>query len=741
MRTLICALLLLVQPLHAAAATEDIPFLVRHTDVSTKRGSHNSVFSAARDADGFIWLATLRGVYVYDGYLVRPVLEDVLQGTAINDMRIDSGDVLWLATNSGVLAYPLKTGKPRWHRRGEDNGGLISDTVTTLYEDKRGTVWAGTASGERPNDGREGAPFAGLHRYEPSFDRFELVHAIRQNPEGKISVRDIAEDANRNLWIATNQGVHRLNGNLGPATFIPTSTGEPYSARRIAFDGAGNLWVSWPGRGLLTLPANARHEELASVEGLGVRHVLDLSGDSEGDIWICSSTGLYRHAHKEGRFYRHPFIFQDRPVRELKAVTFLTETTPRSFWIGTINQGVLHHAAHSGAAIIELAAPYEGGERQILDVNHVLTAPDGRIYVGSEKGGVFRSTEPVRSGRLTLSPRLAMEPFLEGHKAKALDWADGSLLCGLDNALLRVDPEGKAELVQTFPSPETIFEDKDIEHIAPVGGGRIWFASKFTLFSWAPGEAVARFEARQPGNAPIIVLEHEGTVLRIATSTAITEIDTVSGRQSRIDIPASAWAGDATLRSMLVQPDGTTWLGTTRSVFRFKRGSTELVPILAAGQSPIANALSFWADDSGNVWLHTQEKIYSVRLGSTRAMEALLGAGHPSLSISSSPAPLGGTSLAYGHSQGLLLAVPERLLTQPVLTPKISEVRIFGRPLPASPLGRVSDKLELDHRQNYLTFSFSVPEPLALHPPRFFYFLEGVDSTWNDSGSQTTVSY
>jgi diguanylate cyclase (GGDEF)-like protein len=741
MRTLICALLLLAHPLCAAAAIEDIPFLVRHTDVSPKRGSHNSVFAAARDADGFIWLATLKGVYVYDGHLVRPVLEDVLQGTAVNDMHIDSGDVLWLATNSGVLAYPLKTGKFRWHRSVRGDNGLISNTVTTLFEDRRGTLWAGTASRRHAEDGGDGDAFAGLHRYEPSFDRFEQVDAVRQSPIGKISVRDICEDANRNLWIATNQGLYRLNGNRGPAALIPSSTGEPYSVRRVAFDGAGNLWANWPGRGLLTMPANARKEELARVAELKVKHILDLYADSEGDIWICSIKGLYRLAHREGRFYRHPFIFQERPVRELEAVTFIAETTSRSFWIGTINQGVLHHATHSGAAIIELAAPDQEGERQVFDANHVLTAPDGRVYVASEKGDVFRSRGPVSSDRLTLSPKLAMDPFVEGHKVKALDWADGFLLCGLENALLRVDPEGETELVQTFPDPEKIFEDKDIEHIAPAEGGRIWFASKFAVFSWAPGEAVARLEARQPGNEPIIALEHDGPTLRIAKATSITEIDTVSGRQTRIDIPASAWDGDATLRSVLVQPDGTIWIGTSRSAFRFKRGFTQLSPILAAGQRPIANVLSFWPDDAGNVWLHTQEKIYSVKAGSTRAVEALLGAEHPSLSISSPPAPLAGNALAYGHSKGLLLAVPARLLTQQVCEPKISEVRIFGRPLPASPLGRVSGNLELDHRQNYLTFSFSVPEPLALQPPRFFYFLEGVDSTWNDSGSQTTVSY
>lgn len=82
-----------------------------------------------------------------------------------------------------------------------------------------------------------------------------------------------------------------------------------------------------------------------------------------------------------------------------------------------------------------------------------------------------------------------------------------------------------------------------------------------------------------------------------------------------------------------------------------------------------------------------------------------IGAGHPGSSITAPPVVLD-QMLVYGHSDGLLLVDPQKLLSRPPTRPKISEVRIFERKVPATPLGRMPGNLELDHLQNFLTFSF-----------------------------------
>lgn len=741
MRILVFALLLLIGP-GQAAAFEDIPLDVRQVDVSPKRASHNGVFASAQDSDGYIWLASLRGMNVYDGNVVRPVLEDILRGTRIHDIHIDSDDVLWVATNSGVLAYELKTQNYRWHHAGDD-GGLLSNTVHCIYEDKRGTLWVGTANGDSRTGGWENESRIGLHRYEPSFGRFERVDVLDQASLAKNSIFDIAEDANRNMWVATDLGVYRLTGNQRPSTFVPLSTGDAYSAKSITFDGSGNLWAcvnSNKSNRLWTLPASATHTALIPAPEINAKLFFDLYTDVQGNVWICTNSGLFRYAHQEARFFRHPLIFNDPALRIPDYIVSIMETSSRTMWIGTINMGVLQYAPHSGASIVELTSSASKNDRPFSSILSLVSAPDSRIYIAPKSGGIYR-TDPATTSRLFLSPRLEATPFFKGDNIKSMAWTgDNSLVCGLNNAILRIDAEQNVERVQVVSNPDTIFADKDVEYISPMPDGNIWFASKYLLYSWTPGEAAPRLQMHPTGTA-ITHLAQAGDILWVAHGANITRIDTRTETQSPLNVPAGAWADNATVKTIMVEHPETMWIGTTQSVFRFDLRSGALAPILTAGQERIPNALSFWPDDNGNVWLHTQEKIFCVPRGSSKADEKLLGASHPSASISASPAPLSEHALVYGYTDGLLLIDSDRLFTDPSTPPKISEIRVFGKPLPASPLGRMADNLELGYLQNYLTFTFSVPEAKALHLPRYFYLLEGVDSSWNDSGLQTSVSY
>lgn len=744
MRTLILALILLISPI-VAGAFEDIPLGVDQIDVSAKRASYNTVIGAAQDSEGFIWLAAIPGLYVYDGNLVRPVLEDILGGTRIRDLHIDSADTLWLGTNSGILSYSLKTQTARWHRATNSTGGLTSDTTHTIYEDSRGTLWVGTAGWKSQEHETGEEATSALHRYEPSFDRFERADNLALGLNDRAAILHIREDANRNLWLATDTGLYRLNGNQGPATFIPLSSHEGYSAKNIAFDSSGNLWVSVSKRGLWTLPAGSARMELHQATDIPGEHIQDLLTDSEGDILICSNRGLFRYAAKEGRFYRHPFVFSEPSRPGSEYVMSALETSSGNLWIGTVNQGVLRHTAHPGARIAKLSVDDASAgppPAALSDILHVAVSPDSRVYASPKSGGIFRSRVPITANRLNYSSRIDFEPFLEKVRVKSMDWAqDGSLVCGLHNEVLRITPDGAMDRLLVERNPEAVFSDMDIEHLACMDDGSVWFATKFQLFSWKPGSPAKKSEELKPEGGPISCLHRFENTVWVGHGQDITIIDAVTGQRTRLDVPQAAWADKATIKGILVENAATAWLATTENVFRLDRRTGNLTPALTRARQRIAPALSLWRNPDGDIWLHTQEKIYRIASGSDRAEEVLLGADHPSISISSSPALMAGHVLAYGHTDGLLLIDPQRIARSARQAPKISEVRIFGSPLPTTRLGRIPDQLIVDHQQNYLTFTFTLPEASTFHPPRFFYFLEGVDSAWNDAGSQTTVSY
>lgn len=739
MRILIFAILLLLPPL-AAGAVEDIPLGVSQIDVSQERGSHNSVIATAQDSDGYVWLATPPGLYVYDGNLVRPVLEDQLRDTGIQNIHIDTGDTLWVATNSGILQYSLKTGVSRWHREPAAGEAPAVNTAYVIYEDSRGTLWAGTSVRTAGHQKTTAPLGAGLHRYEPSFGRFERLDDLGLPPEDMGTVFDICEDRQRNLWMATDRGVYRLAGNQWPATFIPLSTGEAYRAKRLAFDGAGNLWVTVANsENLWRLPADAAGAALLPVEDVKKALFTNLARDSEGDMLICSTRGLFRYAHEERVFYRHPLI-QEQSSQPPKSVMSAFASSTGNLWIGTPGSGVLRHTARPGARIVKLRQSSRDSSSPVTSILHFVVAPDSRIYVAPKGGGVFQSILPASPNRLNMSSTLEVEPVFEGEKVKAMAMApDGSLICGLQGALLRTGPNRKAERVQVESSRQ--FTDQDIEHVTCTRDGRIWLASKFDLHSFIPGQASPKLEKTLSGGEFITCLQPVEDSLWLSHGRNITRIESLTGRQSSIFLPALVQAENATIKEFFVENPETLWIGTTKNLFRYNLKSGALTQVRIAARERIADALSFISDAQGSIWLHTQDRIFRVPPGSDQAEEVLLGAGHPSVSISAHPVLMPGNVLLYGHTNGLLLVDPERIFKHSASAPIISDIRIFGTPLPATRTGRMPAHLELDHFQNYLTFTFTQSETSSFHRPRFFYFLEGVDSGWNDAGQQSSISY
>jgi diguanylate cyclase (GGDEF)-like protein len=728
MRILIFVLALLLTPIRSLAAQE-IALDVNVLDISTERGSHNSVIATAQDSQGYIWLASIRGIYVYDGREVRRVLEDVLQDTKIRDMHMDKDDTLWVGTNSGVLAYSLHSGTPRWYETNDTPAGRSTKSVNVLYADQKGSLWAGTVNG-------------GLHRYEPSFDRFDMVDIVPPNPDAQWSVFDITESPKRDMWLATKQGVLRLTGSKGPGTKIPLSTGEEYTAKALAFDGDDNLWVGIAGKGLWTLPAQASKNELVAVTDLPADHILDLFTDSRGDVWISTTQGLFRYACREGSIFQHPFRIPESGGKPPVFITSIMETKTETLWIGTFNHGALHRPAYPGAKLLQLRI--KGQETPLQDANIISTVSqaDSRIYVAPQDGKLYR-TKPLDANQLALSTSIELELFLDTPRVRSLTWTpDNTLVCGMQNAVLSVSQDLETQRIQPVTqSPDPSLLNNFVRHATTTGDGRIWFTNLTQAYSWKPGEAAARKEMDLTSNPGGGCISRSGQDIWLGYGTTVTKINTASGQKSSFPLPESALVeGENNIKSLLVINAQELILGTTRQLYRFNLGANTLTPLYTRNGEPISAVLSLWPDNSGNIWMHTASKILVLSPGANHVSEMAIGAGHPASSITSAPATLG-RMIVYGHSDGLLLIEPQKLLSRPPTRPKISDVRIFGNSVPATPLGRMPASLDLDHLQNYLTFSFSIPETSALTAPRYVYKLDGLDASWNDVGTQLSVSY
>jgi ligand-binding sensor domain-containing protein len=119
----------------------------------------------------------------------------------IMDIKEDKAGNIWFANlYTGLCRYD---GKNFTHFTKEN--GLCNDTITCLYEDKKGNLWLGCGSSKFVSGS------GGLCRYDgKTFSPFGKIES-----PGSRDVWCIVEDNDGNMWVGTRGGLFRYHSPSG----------------------------------------------------------------------------------------------------------------------------------------------------------------------------------------------------------------------------------------------------------------------------------------------------------------------------------------------------------------------------------------------------------------------------------------------------------------------------------------------------------------------------------------------
>lgn len=197
------------------------------------------------DGSGQIWLADLdRGVWRWDG----KALVDVDFGRRPRArpafaILADRQDRVWTGFIDGTVGVVTPDGTHLYTAADGLSGGMI----TSLYEDRDGTIWIGASSGlMRFRDGR--------------FEGVSWTHGLPGNIVGAI-----AGDETGTLWLGVSAGIVRVD----PSAFDATISGRTRTLEHVLYDASDGL------RG----------------DPIGLGHPT-VARDGRGTLWFVTSDGL-----------------------------------------------------------------------------------------------------------------------------------------------------------------------------------------------------------------------------------------------------------------------------------------------------------------------------------------------------------------------------------------------------------------------------------------------------------------
>lgn len=254
----------------------------------------NPVLSIKEDSDGLLWVGTWAGglhrldpeTGLFQRFRNNPEDPNSINGDFIWDLLITDDGTLWVATETGGLN--------RYHRDSnrftnfmhdpEREESISGNYVISLLEDSRGKLWVGTFTGLDIFD-RETQTFSHT-AYDD--DRPESIHGRH--------IRSLYEDSRGKIWVGTqSQGVNIYDPETETFDHLDVTDGLPSSnISSIVEDDSGAIWLATT-NGLARLNPKSREiNTYRQEDGLVGSHFSRNASlkDRKGRLYFGSSSGI-----------------------------------------------------------------------------------------------------------------------------------------------------------------------------------------------------------------------------------------------------------------------------------------------------------------------------------------------------------------------------------------------------------------------------------------------------------------
>lgn len=680
-----------------------------HTSWTARDGtSLGLVFSMAQTQDGYLWLGGSFGMFRFDGLRFTPWQPPAGQSLPDNPyaLLVSRDGTLWIGTFDGLASWNGKT----LTRHPQVGGGF----VTSLFEDREGTVWAGLLGSE----GRLCAIRAGQETQcaKPDGGFGQFVWSLTEDSAGALwvgaesglwrwkpgppqrvetpgmRVGDLSAAAGGQLLVAIRgAGIRRVVGDkLVPLPMRSAArpgewlSDQEIKANKLLLDRDGGLWVGSEAHGLVHLQ-DGKADMFNRADGLSGNIACSLFEDREGNIWFGSEKGV-------DRFRKLPVTtistLQGLPSGATKSVL---ATSDGSVWVGT---------ADGLARWRKDARPTVYKERDGLPaaaVQSMYEDSDKRLWVSTGRGLAYFAAD-----------RFVAVNGVPGREFYSITGDEaGNLWLSANDGLVRLR---KGQVVENIPWA-TLGRRQQAKIILADGTGGLWLAF------WQDG-GVLYFK---------------------------------DGKVQAAYLPAQG-LGAGHVAGLRLDADGAVWAATEKGgLSRIKDGR---VDTLTVGNGLPCNTVHWSAlDDNGSLWMYAACGLVRVMRDDLAAWIADPG-GHriaPKVMGAADGVPLMAFSPAYFNppvAKGpegklwmvsgvdLQVVAPDHLPINPLPPPVHIETLVADHKAYT-----VADGLTLPPRARDLSIEFTALSLVDPKSTRFRYRLEGHDTDWQEVVDRRQATY
>ncbi|HLI83736.1 MAG TPA: two-component regulator propeller domain-containing protein [Bryobacteraceae bacterium] len=457
---------------------------------------------------------------------------------------------------------------------------------------------------------------------DPNRALTQYSHRIWQTQQGlpEGAIRALHQSGDGYLWLGMDHGLFRFDGVRfsTPGELLSTALANA-SVRQIVEDAQQNIWVATNGAGLFRW-RGADLVQFSTQNGLPSNAVFCAVPDRSGSVWACTSQGMARIVGEQVQTFRPGMSFAAAALSRDGTLWAGGQGNQLTFWNG---EGDPHHTAWQ--TTVRTLPP-------LANIQALLCATDGTLWIGSTEGLVR-----IANGKET---RFTKDDGLASDTVFSLDEAsDGTLWIGTNDGFSRFrngeiqsfgardglsqstvfsvyqDHEGSLwagtkrglnQFIDRRAIPFTTSEGLPSNDTGPVlqdRAGILWVGSA--------GMGLARFDGKRWS----VFGKAEGLSSDdVAALAQGPSGELWAGGESGLDLlvngavkqtwrRANGLPSDS-VRSLFVDRQGALWIGTDRGAAVLRNGRIQKLAGTAAKSSPV---LAFAEDDGGRIYAGSED--------------------------------------------------------------------------------------------------------------------------------------
>ncbi|MCK5441094.1 MAG: response regulator [Maribacter sp.] len=183
------------------------------------------------------------------------------------------------------------------------------------------------------------------------FKDYKIKRLTLEDGLSQVTIQDILQDSSGFVWIATQDGLNRFDGEkfkIFKYSSTDSTTISSNQLEKLLEDKSGKIWIGSIGKGLNYYdPDKEIFHRIKLEHSNSTNEIISaLQTDGDGAIWATSRiSGLHKLTPKDNGIFTQKNYFKNHSLGALKIIN------SNSFWVGGYNGDVYHYNPEKDAGI------------------------------------------------------------------------------------------------------------------------------------------------------------------------------------------------------------------------------------------------------------------------------------------------------------------------------------------------------------------------------------------------------